>query len=61
MMLAVIFMPMTLVLFLFEKSISNFFISYVYESDLEQLLIYDKMVIKPMELKQAKLKDLSKF
>ena len=42
MILAMIFMPLTLLLFLFEKSISNFFITYVYESDLELYLNYQQ-------------------
>lgn len=40
MIFAMIFMPLTLVLFLFEKSISHFFTTYVYESDLELYLTY---------------------
>lgn len=40
MIFAMIFMPLTLLLFLFEKSINNFFITYVYENDLELYLNY---------------------
>lgn len=40
MVLAIIFLPISLTLFLFEKSISNFFITYVHEGDLKRLLIY---------------------
>ncbi len=40
MIFAMIFMPLTLFLFLFEKSIRNFFTTYVYERDLELYLNY---------------------
>ena len=37
-----IFMPLTLSLFLFEKAISNFFITYVYEKDCRHYLNFSK-------------------
>lgn len=50
MILAMIFMPLTLLLFLFEKSISNFFITYVYESDLKLYLSYkEKLDLKAFQ------------
>lgn len=44
MMLAIIFMPLTFMLFLFEKTISEFFINYVYEKDLETFLTYKEQI-----------------
>ncbi len=42
MLIAMIFMPLTLTLFLFEKTISDFFISYVYEKDCKHYLNFAK-------------------
>ena len=50
MLIAILFMPLTLSLFLFEKSISKFFILYVVESDLKKLIIIDeKLNIKDFQ------------
>lgn len=44
MMSAIIFIPITAIVFLFEKSIRNFFISYVYENDLVKYLNFDNKI-----------------
>lgn len=44
MMTAIIFIPITAMTFLFEKSIRNFFVNYVYENDLTKFLNYDNQI-----------------